>query len=120
MNALDKAISILGGTAALARAIGVESNVVSNWRKRGVPVEVCPLIERATDRKVLCEELNDAVDWQYIRDSAQNIAESEFEANGKLHNIAASDDGQPPVGTPDRKPQRKAGGRRIKKIKEAK
>lgn len=112
MNALDKAISILGGTAALARAIGVEPNVVSNWRKRGVPVEVCPLIERATDRKVLCEELNNAVDWQYIRDSAQNIAESEFEGNGKLQNIAASDDGQPPVGSASRDSKRKSPGRK--------
>lgn len=101
MSALDKAISILKGTANLARAIGVEPNVVSNWKKRGVPVEVCPLIERATDRKVLSEELNDSVDWAYIRESAESIADSDPQ-NSVIERAKASDDVQPPVGTPER------------------
>jgi DNA-binding transcriptional regulator YdaS (Cro superfamily) len=96
MNALDKAITILKGTANLARAIGVEPNVVSNWRKRKVvPVEACPDIERATNRQVLCEELNDKVDWAYIRASAQSIADS---PNGVIDSIKTIDDTQQNAG----------------------
>lgn len=98
MKPLDTAISILGGTANLARALGVAPNVVSNWRKRGVPVEVCPAIERATNRQVLCEDLRPNVDWQYLRDSAQSIAER---PDGAIDRAAASDDVQPPVGDVD-------------------
>lgn len=47
--ALNKAISILGGTAELANAIGVSSQRVTNWRSRGrVPAEWCRSIEDAT------------------------------------------------------------------------
>lgn len=67
MKALDKAISLAGGPSALARALGVGKSVISNWRARGVPVEFCPRIERAVGRQVLCEELNDTVDWGFIR-----------------------------------------------------
>ena len=67
MNALDKAIEVVGGTTALAKRIGVHPNVVTNWKVRGVPVEQCPAIEKATDRRVLCEELNNKVDWGYLR-----------------------------------------------------
>lgn len=77
MKALDKAISLCGGPAALARKLGVETNVVSNWRKRGVPTDQCPEIEKATNRAVLCEELNASVDWAYLRStSAQTLPES--------------------------------------------
>lgn len=67
MNALDKAIEVVGGTTALAKRIGVHPNVVTNWKTRGVPAEQCPAIEKATDRQVRCEELNDKVDWGYLR-----------------------------------------------------
>jgi DNA-binding transcriptional regulator YdaS (Cro superfamily) len=67
MNALDKAIEVVGGTTALAKRIGVHPNVVTNWKTRGVPIEQCPAIEKATDRQVRCEELNDKVDWAYLR-----------------------------------------------------
>ncbi|HSR80892.1 MAG TPA: YdaS family helix-turn-helix protein [Hyphomicrobiaceae bacterium] len=37
VNNATEAIDVLGGTAAVARLLGVRDNVVSNWRVRGVP-----------------------------------------------------------------------------------
>jgi DNA-binding transcriptional regulator YdaS (Cro superfamily) len=71
MNALEKAIEIAGGTTALAKRLGVHKNVVTNWKTRGVPIDQCPAIEKATDRAVLCEQLNGSIDWAYIRGSHQ-------------------------------------------------
>lgn len=39
INTADEAIDGLGGTSAVARALGVDNRVVSNWRKRGLPRE---------------------------------------------------------------------------------
>lgn len=53
MDALDKAISNLGGVTALARAIGQRQPTVSNWKARGqVPVQHCLAIENATGGEV--------------------------------------------------------------------
>jgi DNA-binding transcriptional regulator YdaS (Cro superfamily) len=69
MNALDKAISIAGGTTKLATKLGVTPNVVSNWKTRGTPDWVLPEIEKATG--VRCEEFeNSKVDWAYVRSTA--------------------------------------------------
>ncbi|HEY6021834.1 MAG TPA: helix-turn-helix domain-containing protein [Candidatus Paceibacterota bacterium] len=47
--ALNTAISILGGVTELANAIGVSSQVVTNWRARGrVPAEWCRAVEEST------------------------------------------------------------------------
>lgn len=67
MKGLAKAVELVGGTAALARKIGVHPNVVSNWKTRRVPAEHCPKIELLTDRQVRCEDLNDLVDWAALR-----------------------------------------------------
>ena len=37
VNNATEAIDVLGGTAAVARLLGVRDNVVSNWKVRGVP-----------------------------------------------------------------------------------
>jgi DNA-binding transcriptional regulator YdaS (Cro superfamily) len=37
VNSAAEAIDVLGGTAAVARLLGVRDNVVSNWKVRGVP-----------------------------------------------------------------------------------
>lgn len=37
MNILDQSIDRAGGVSALARALDLEPNVVSNWRSRGIP-----------------------------------------------------------------------------------
>lgn len=71
MNALDKAIEIVGGEAALARHLKTSPQRVNNWRRRGgrVPVDVCVPIEIATERGVLVEELRPdlAEQWAYLR-----------------------------------------------------
>ena len=37
MNILEIAIKTEGGVNALAKTLGIKQNVVSNWRKRGLP-----------------------------------------------------------------------------------
>lgn len=76
MAALDAAIAAMGtdgkpGTmAALAKAIGsgVGQSHVSMWKTRkSVPAKYAPAIERATGRRVLCEDLCPDVDWSVVR-----------------------------------------------------
>lgn len=63
------AAEIVGSQAALARALGVKSPTVHQWitGERPVPADHCPTIERLTGGVVTCEQLNDSVDWAYIR-----------------------------------------------------
>lgn len=70
MDAINKAIDLLGGVVATANALGVKKAAVSNWRRRGIPAEYCPTIERLTARKVRCEDLNDSIDWAVLREPA--------------------------------------------------
>lgn len=39
INTADEVIDVLGGTRAVARLMGVDDRVVSNWRERGLPPE---------------------------------------------------------------------------------
>lgn len=57
-------------------------------------------IEKASNQAVRVEDLlSKGIDWAYIRDSAQSIADS---PNGVIDSSAASDDTQPnPGGTVD-------------------
>lgn len=62
MNALERAIKIVDGQSALARAIGepIQQGHIWYWlrEKDGqVPAEHCAAIERATDGKVSRHEL---------------------------------------------------------------
>ena len=55
MEALNTAVTLLGGQAALAAAIGVKQQNVWNWLNRPgatVPSEHCAAIETATGRQV--------------------------------------------------------------------
>lgn len=45
---VDKAIDAAGGLSELARRLSVDPQVIVNWRKRGIPVEQVPAVERAT------------------------------------------------------------------------
>ncbi len=67
--ALVKAIAIVGTQSALARRLGKTQPHIAKWlrSKHGVPAEYCPAIERLTNGKVRCEELNDRADWAYLR-----------------------------------------------------
>lgn len=66
MQALEDAITAAGGVGALAARIGVAPSSPSMWRKRrNVPAEHCPAIERETG--VACERLNPRVAWDVLR-----------------------------------------------------
>lgn len=49
---LDKASRLVGGRAELAHPLGVSVAAIGNWKKRGVPIEHCVRIERATGGEV--------------------------------------------------------------------
>ncbi|MEI7296634.1 YdaS family helix-turn-helix protein [Paraburkholderia tropica] len=56
-------------------------------------------IEKHSMQKVRVEQLRPDVDWAYLRNSADSIANSPpINVNGKVDRSAASDDAQPPVG----------------------
>lgn len=66
MNALDKAIGILGSQSALAEAIGVKQAYIWNWKNRGrkrVPAEHCAAIEDVTGGKVKRSDLRPDINW---------------------------------------------------------
>ena len=65
MNVIDQ----LGGPSAVARIVGVKAPSVIEWRKRGIPADRCPAIERATAGAVPCETLRPDVRWSRIPDS---------------------------------------------------
>jgi DNA-binding transcriptional regulator YdaS (Cro superfamily) len=70
---LDVAAALIGGRAVLASALGVTSAAIGNWKTRGVPVEHCIAIERASSGAVTCEQLrpDKALDFAYLRTSAK-------------------------------------------------
>lgn len=69
MDAIERAAECLGSQSALADLCGVSKGAVSQWKEPGrrVPAEYCPLIERATDGKVRCEQLRPDVAWDVLR-----------------------------------------------------
>lgn len=68
MQALERAIEIVGSVAALASSIGCSGTAPHMWRKRGnVPAEYCPAIERATGGAIRCEDLRPDVAWDVLR-----------------------------------------------------
>ena len=56
-------IDQLGGTVKVARMAGVAAPSVTAWRKRGIPPDRCPNIERNSGGRFACEDLSDAVIW---------------------------------------------------------
>lgn len=71
MTGIRKAIKFFGSLSAIARALNLSGyQVVQQWEAAGrVPAEHCPKIEQLTNGGVLCEELNDRVDWAVVRAS---------------------------------------------------
>lgn len=72
MNGIEKTIKHFTSLSAVARALGLSGyQVVQQWREQGrVPAEYCPKIEELTCGEVRCEELNDRVNWAYLRQTA--------------------------------------------------
>lgn len=67
----EQLIDRLGGSSAVAGFIGVESNVVGNWRKRGVPAWARPhLLKMCDEREVDPGELLDALPPRRVKVAA--------------------------------------------------
>lgn len=64
---LERAISILGSTSALARAIGLTPWAVSKWDRNNPPKDRCLAIEEATSGQVTAEQLRPDINWAYVR-----------------------------------------------------
>jgi DNA-binding transcriptional regulator YdaS (Cro superfamily) len=47
-HAVDRAARFVGGRPILAKSLGVTAAAIGNWKFRGVPIEMCVPIERAT------------------------------------------------------------------------
>jgi DNA-binding transcriptional regulator YdaS (Cro superfamily) len=72
MNAIQRAVSIVGSQPELGRRLGVTKQNVSHWvrGRRAVPAEYCPAIERETAGAVRCEELRPDVEWAVLREGS--------------------------------------------------
>jgi DNA-binding transcriptional regulator YdaS (Cro superfamily) len=72
-NPVDKAISAFKTLSEMQRQLGIKNHqTIQGWRhSRRVPPEYCPKIERLTNGKVRCEELNDSIDWAFVRGTEQ-------------------------------------------------
>lgn len=77
MNSIKDAINLAGSASALALLVGVSPQAVCFWRdkKRKIPADKCPLIERVTDGAIRCEALRPDVEWAYIRGTAKVISD---------------------------------------------
>ena len=62
---MQHVIDRLGGPKAVARLCKVTSPSVTQWRQRGIPIERCVAIERATGGKFMRWDLRPA-DWPDI------------------------------------------------------
>lgn len=67
MNPIKKACDAVGSQRNLARILGITPGAVSQWHGKGVPIEHCVAIEKATSGAVRCEELRPDIDWAYLR-----------------------------------------------------
>ncbi|AYR26905.1 transcriptional regulator [Herbaspirillum rubrisubalbicans] len=72
MNGIEKTIAHFKSLSGVARALNLSGyQVVQQWRESGrVPAEYCPKIEELTEGEVRCEELNDRVNWAYLRQTS--------------------------------------------------
>lgn len=73
MNAITKAIEIVGGAARLADRLGVSTQSVCFWRdgERRFPARLAPAVERITGGQVTCEMLCPDVEWDVVRRNGQ-------------------------------------------------
>ena len=69
MSTISKAVELLGGPVAAARALEVSPQAISFWVNghRTPSAETCIAIERATGGEVKVEQLRPDIDWSVIR-----------------------------------------------------
>lgn len=72
METLVEYLSTHGRRSELAKRIGVNPQLLSQWIHgvRPVPAARCPAIEEATNGKVRCEDLRPDVAWHVLRKAA--------------------------------------------------
>ena len=79
MNAIKRAIKVVGSQSALAEALGIKQPTVSEWVRGGrpLPLERCIDIERVTralGKAVTCEELRPDIPWHVLRTPISSAA----------------------------------------------
>lgn len=83
LEPLKKAIQIIGGQTATAKAVGrgLKQAHVWGWLNSPnpdttPPAEYCPALERATHGAVKCEELRPDVEWHVLRSNCEEQKEA--------------------------------------------
>lgn len=66
---MEHVIDQIGGPTVIARMVGCRPPSVIEWRKRGIPADRCPVIERGTDGRWPCERLRPDVRWHRVADA---------------------------------------------------
>lgn len=66
---MSDVLSRLGGPAVVARIVGCQPPSVIEWRKRGIPPDRCPQLERASNGAVQCEEMRPDLHWVRVPDA---------------------------------------------------
>ena len=76
METLVEYVSTHGRRSDLAKAIGVNPQLLSQWIHgvRPVPAARCPSIEAATNGRVRCEDLRPDVAWHVLRQNSGQAA----------------------------------------------
>ena len=64
-DVLERGYAACGGVTRLAEAIGTSVQTVSNWRLRGVPIQMCAAVEIATQGAVTRRDMRPD-DWHRI------------------------------------------------------
>lgn len=62
-------IAAMGGPTAVARMLGIKAPSVIGWGGR-IPPDRCPLLEKATGGKFVCERMRPDVRWTRVADKS--------------------------------------------------
>lgn len=73
--AFEAACKLCGSQQKLAEALGVTAAAVNHvvMGRRSIPAAWCPVIEKLTQGKVVCEQLRPDVAWGVVRENGTRI-----------------------------------------------